>query len=89
MMQVVPGSYRWFCRVVGCDVYTRHNIPYGYCDEHTRRVVRGETFPAKLGYPAMGTATLTPAIGKSVDQYQEIGSATETPSVGAATKGGE
>jgi len=53
MMQVVPGSERWTCRVEGCYLFARHNIRYGYCDEHTRRVIHGETLESKFGFPPM------------------------------------
>lgn len=84
MMQTVPGSERWYCRVVGCDQFARHNIKYGYCDEHTRRVIQGESFPSNLGFPPPADEhQADPARLTKIEGSQAIGSAMDLSSSSA------
>ena len=50
MIQVVPGSERWYCRIEGCNEFTVGNLKYGFCLSHYWRWREGETLPVKYGF---------------------------------------
>ena len=54
MMQVVPGSQRYYCRVDDCSEWTWANVPYGYCATNLREHLDGQTH-AEKSYPPVGT----------------------------------
>lgn len=51
MLQVVPGSQRFYCRADGCSCYSDGNVPYGYCDRHLALFISGSSIVDKFGYP--------------------------------------
>lgn len=53
--QTVPGSEQFYCRVKGCQSFTRDNVPYGYCDTHAGQHERGAVHFEKRGFPAIGS----------------------------------
>jgi len=54
MLQVIPGSERFYCRAEGCSAYSDGNVPYGYCDRHLALFISGDNIVDKLGFPPVG-----------------------------------